>query len=337
MTSEILLINPVLPTLDQQLSALYTLHRYYEHADKQGFLREVGPLITGVVTGGASGITNEVMDALPALRIVAINGIGTDAVDLAYARSRGIHVSTTPGVLTDDVADLAIGLLISACRGLCIGDEYVRDGQWGKSALPLARKFSGMKLGIVGLGRVGRAIATRAAAFGCPISYTDLREFSDVPYRFVSDLRQLASDSEALILAASANEAEGIIDAKILDALGPNGYLINVARGKLVNEVDLVQALAAKRIEGAGLDVFVDEPNVPAELLSMKNVVLQPHRASATLQTREAMGEIVLASLAASFAYRPTSAVSTTSQCGAFHRFHDDDDRRPRGDTGWWS
>ncbi|MFL9903094.1 2-hydroxyacid dehydrogenase [Paraburkholderia fungorum] len=309
--SEVLLINPVLPALDEQLSALYIVHRYYQHADKRGFLREVGPVITGVVTGGASGISNEVMDALPALRIIAINGIGTDAVDLAYARVRGIHVSTTPGVLTDDVADLAIGLLISVCRGLCVGDEYVRGGQWGKSALPLARKFSGMKVGIVGLGRVGRAIATRAAAFGCSISYTDLRAIDDVPYRFVPGLRQLAGESDALILAASADEAEGIINADVLDALGPDGYLINVARGKLVNEADLVQALATNRIAGAGLDVFVDEPNVPTELYSFTNVVLQPHRASATVQTRVAMGEIVLASLAATFAgRRPETSVT---------------------------
>lgn len=311
MPHEVLLINPVLASLEEKLRALYTVHRYYEHADKSGYLREVGNNITGVVTGGASGIGNDVMAALPALKIVAINGIGTDAVDLDYARKRGLHVSTTPGVLTDDVADLAIGLLISACRGLCIGDRYVRDAQWGKTALPLARKFSGMKVGIVGLGRVGRAIAQRAAAFGCPISYTDLREIAEVPYRFVADLLQLASESDALILAASADEAEGIINAQVLDALGPNGYLINVARGKLVNEADLVQALATQRIAGAGLDVFVDEPNVPAELLAMKNVVLQPHRASATLQTREAMGEIVLASLASSLAgRRPETSVT---------------------------
>ncbi|KXU94437.1 dihydrofolate reductase [Caballeronia megalochromosomata] len=308
---DVLLINPVLPSLDRELSARYTVHRYYEHADKAGFLREVAHGIGGVVTGGATGISNALMDALPALRIVAINGIGTDAVDLAHARARGIHVSTTPGVLTDDVADLAIGLLISACRGLCVGDAYVRDGEWGKRGLPLARKFSGMKVGIVGLGRVGRAIALRAAAFGCPIAYTDLREIADVRYRFVADLRELARDSDALILAASADEAEGIVDAAVLDALGPDGFLINVARGKLVNEADLVHALEAKRIAGAGLDVFVDEPNVPAALYALKNVVLQPHRASATVETRAAMGDIVLASLASSFAgERPETSVT---------------------------
>jgi hydroxypyruvate reductase len=311
MSAEILLINPVLPSLDAQLSAQYVVHRYYEHADKAGFLRKVGAQIHGVVTGGATGVSNALMDELPALRIVAINGIGTDAVDLDYAKARAIHVSTTPGVLTEDVADLAIGLLIAACRGLCVGDGYVREGRWGHAPLPLARKFSGMKVGIVGLGRVGRAIATRAAAFGCPVSYTDLREFDDTPYRYVADLHQLAADSDALILAASADNAEGIVDEKVLDALGADGYLINVARGKLVNELDLVRALKSRRIAGAGLDVFVDEPNVPAELLSMPNVVLQPHRASATVQTRIAMGEIVLASLAASVAgKRPETSVT---------------------------
>jgi hydroxypyruvate reductase len=308
---DVLLMNPVVPTLDNELSARYTVHRYYEHNDKVAFLREYSQRIEGVVTGGAAGISNEMIDALPALRIVAINGIGTDAVDLAHARARRIHVSTTPGVLTDDVADLAIGLLLSVCRGLCVGDSYVRAREWGKSALPLARRFSGMKVGIVGMGRVGRAIALRAAGFGCPIAYTDLQKMNDVEYRYVADLSELAAQSDALILAASADQGESIINADVLDALGPEGFLINVARGRLVNEVDLVRALTEKRIGGAGLDVFIDEPNVPMDLLALKNVVLQPHRASATVQTRVAMGEIVLASIASSFAgERPETSVT---------------------------
>jgi hydroxypyruvate reductase len=288
------------------------VHRYYEHADKDAYLREIASSIRGVVTGGASGIGGELMRALPALEVVAVNGIGTDAVDIEQARARGIHVSTTPGVLTDDVADLAIGLLLSACRGLCLGDRYVRDGKWGKSALPLARRFSGMRVGIVGMGRVGRAIAVRAAAFGCPISYTDLRAMDDVPYTFVAGLHDLARASDALILAASADDAEGIIDHAVLDALGPDGYLINVARGRLVNEDHLAQALEAGRIAGAGLDVFVDEPHVPAAFLGAERTVLQPHRGSATVQTRTDMGNIVLASLAEAFAgRRPATSVTT--------------------------
>ncbi|MES2259916.1 MAG: 2-hydroxyacid dehydrogenase [Pseudomonadota bacterium] len=302
MKPEILLTQAVLPALDQQLSERYTVHHLYRHSDRAGFLREYGAAIRGVVTGGAAGISNALIDQLPVLDIVAINGIGTDAVDLAYARSRAIHVTTTPDVLTADVADLALGLMIATLRGLCTGDRYVRDGQWGTQALPLARAVSGKRVGIVGLGRVGKAIARRAAAFDCPVSYFDIRRFDDLPYAFVPDLAQLARDSDVLLLAASADDAEGIVDAGVLDALGPDGILVNVARGKLVNEQDLVQALREKRIAGAGLDVFVDEPRVPEALWQMENVVLQPHRASATEETRAAMGNIVLANLAACFA-----------------------------------
>lgn len=303
MKPEVLQLNPVLiPEVLQTLQERYTVRPYYQQADKAAYLKEHGANIRGVVTGGHTGITREVMEQLPRLEVVAVNGVGTDAVDLAYARDRGIHVTATIGALTEDVADLAIGLLIAACRGICTGDRFVRADLWNKSAtplapLPLARQFSGMRIGIVGLGRVGRAVATRAAAFGCEIRYTDLRAMSDVPYAFEADLVELARGSDALVLAAAADKAEGIIDAKVLDALGTGGYLINVARGRLVNEPDLVAALAAGRIAGAGLDVFVDEPNVPVELYAMENLVLQPHRASATVQTRTRMGYMVLESL----------------------------------------
>jgi lactate dehydrogenase-like 2-hydroxyacid dehydrogenase len=279
------------------------VHPYYLQTDKAAYLREVGANVRGVVTGGHTGITREVMAQLPQLEVVAVNGVGTDAVDLAYARDRGIHVTATLGALTEDVADLAMGLLIGVCRGLCTSDRYVRSGQWATTAtplapLPLARQVSGLRVGIVGMGRVGRAVATRAAAFGCPISYTDLRAMDDVPHTFVADLLELARGSDALIVAAAADKAEGLIDAAVLEALGAEGYLINVARGRLVNEPDLLAALQAGTIAGAGLDVFVDEPRVPESLFARENVVLQPHRASATVQTRTRMGEMVLASLA---------------------------------------
>ncbi len=321
MKTDVLLLNPILiPAINAKLDALYTVHRLFEQADKDATLREVGPRIRGVVTGGHAGISKSTMEQLPALQIVAVNGVGTDAVDLAHARSRGIHVTGTFGALTEDVADLAIGLLIAACRDLCAGDRHVRNGDWahsgGKggatSAMPLSRRFSGMRVGIVGLGRVGRAVAMRAAAFGCPIRYTDLKAFGDVPYAFVADLTELARGSDALILCAAADQAEGIVDAAVLDALGPTGFLVNIARGRLVNEPDLVAALKAGRIRGAGLDVFVDEPHVPAALCAMDNVVLQPHRASATLETRSAMGEMVLASLAEGLAGRRPAASLTT-------------------------
>jgi lactate dehydrogenase-like 2-hydroxyacid dehydrogenase len=316
MKAEILQLSPILiPEINARLNELYTVRPYFQQADKAAYLREHGANITAVVTGGHTGITRAVMEQLPAVKVIAVNGVGTDAVDLAYARDRGIHVTATIGALTEDVADLAIGLLIATCRGLNTADRYVRSGAWPKSPtplapIPLARQFSGMRVGIVGLGRVGRAVATRAAAFGCPISYTDLRAMDDVPYTFVGNLIELARHSDALIVAAAADKAKGIINAQVLAALGAEGYLINVARGSLVNEPDLVAALQTGAIAGAGLDVFVDEPNVPSELFELETVVLQPHRASATVQTRTRMGEMVLAALAQGLAgEKPTAAV----------------------------
>ena len=317
MKPDVLQLSPILiPQIRERLEQLFTLHRYYEQADKAAYLAQHGAAIRGVITGGHTGISQALMAQLPNLQVVAVNGVGTDAVDLAYARDRGIQVTATIGALTEDVADLAIGLLIGVCRGLCTGDRFVRAGQWPQSAtplapLPLARQVSGMRIGIVGMGRVGRAIATRAAAFGCPISYTDLRAMDGVPHTFVADLLELARGSDALILAAAADKGEAIIDARVLQALGSEGYLINIARGKLVDEADLVAALQAGQIAGAALDVFADEPNVPSELFALEQTVLQPHRASATLQTRTRMGEMVVASLVDVFAGRkPTGSVT---------------------------
>ncbi|NQD80104.1 2-hydroxyacid dehydrogenase [Pseudomonas sp. CrR14] len=317
MKPEVLQLSPILiPEIRDKLDQLFTLRRYYEQADKPAYLAQHGATIRGVITGGHTGITQAVMAQLPNLEVVAVNGVGTDAVDLAYARDRGIQVTATIGALTEDVADLAIGLLISVCRGICTGDCYVRSGQWPQSAtplapLPLARQVSGMRIGIVGMGRVGRAVATRAAAFGCPISYTDLKPMSDVPYAFVGDLITLARDSDALILAAAADKGEAIVNAEVLRALGTDGYLINIARGKLVNEADLIAALHNGQIAGAGLDVFADEPQVPRELFDHEHAVLQPHRASATVQTRTRMGEMVIASLTDVFAGRkPAGSVT---------------------------
>ncbi len=317
MKPEVLQLSPILiPEIRDKLDQLFTIRRYYEQADKASYLAQHGANIRGVITGGHTGITQTVMAQLPNLEVVAVNGVGTDAIDLAYARDRGIQVTATIGALTEDVADLAIGLLISACRGISTGDRYVRSGQWATSAtplvpLPLARQMSGMRIGIVGMGRVGRAVATRAAAFGCPISYTDLQAMSDVPYTFVADLLALASDSDALILAAAADKGEAIVNAEVLHALGRDGYLINIARGKLVDEPALVAALQNGQIAGAGLDVFADEPQVPGELFELEQVVLQPHRASATVQTRTRMGEMVVASLVDAFAGRkPAGSVT---------------------------
>lgn len=317
MKHQILQLNPILiPSINDKLASLYTVHKFFALPEQEAWLRKHGCDVKAVITGGHTGISQEMLAQLPNLKVVAINGVGTDAVDLAYCRGRGLPVTATLGALTEDVADLAIGLLIAACRNLCAGDRFVRNGQWElhpqPSALPLARRFSGMRVGIVGMGRVGRAVALRAAAFGCPISYTDLRAMDDVPHRFDPDLVNLARDSDALVLCAAADKAEGIVNAAVLEALGPEGFLVNVARGRLVNEADLTQALSARRIAGAGLDVFVDEPRVPLALRQSDSVTLQAHRASATWETRTAMGEMVLDSIAHALAgTRPPMSLTT--------------------------
>jgi lactate dehydrogenase-like 2-hydroxyacid dehydrogenase len=306
MKPEVLLIGGLLPELEARLEAAYTVHHLARAPDRDALLASVGPGIRGVVTGGVTGASRALMAALPRLEIVAVNGIGTDAVDLDYARSRGIRVTTTPDVLTDDVADLAMALLLATARQLCLGDRYVRQGLWGRQGLPLARKASGKRLGILGLGRIGRAIARRAEGFDMEIAYTDVAPVPGITYRHEPSLHGLARWSDILVVAASGGaQSRAIVDRAVLDALGPQGMLVNVARGSIVDEPALVAALEEGRLGAAGLDVFVDEPRVPEALWRMDNVVLQPHRASATVETRMAMGELVLANIKAQFAGRP--------------------------------
>ena len=307
MKPDILLIEPMMAAIERQLDAGYRVHRLAEAADPEALVARVAPTIRAIVTGGATGASPELVERLPALEIIAINGIGTDAVDLGQARARGVRVTTTPDVLTEDVADLAMGLLLAAARRICVGDRFVRAGRWRRrEPLPLAAKVSGKKLGILGMGRVGRAIARRAEAFGLEIAYHDLRAFDDLPFTYRPGLAELAAWADVLVVAAAGGpQSRGIVDRTVLDALGPAGILVNVARGSVVDEPALVAALLEGRLGGAGLDVFVDEPEVPEALLALDQVVLQPHRASATVETRIAMGELVLANLAAHFAGGP--------------------------------
>jgi hydroxypyruvate reductase len=307
MKPDILLIEPMMAAIEKQLDERYQVHRLFEASDERAFVASVGKRIRGIATGGGSGVKAAIMDSLPALEIIAINGIGTDAVDLTKANARGIRVTTTPDVLTDDVADLGMALLLATARQLCAGDRFVRDGRWARrEGLPLARKISGKRLGIFGMGRIGRAIAGRAAGFALDIAYTDLRAFDDLDYPFEPSVERLAARSDFLIVAAAGGpQSRGVIGSAVFDALGSDGILVNVARGSVVDEPQLVAALVEGRLGGAGLDVFVDEPNVPEELFELDTVVLQPHRASATVDTRIGMGELVLANLAAHFAGQP--------------------------------
>jgi lactate dehydrogenase-like 2-hydroxyacid dehydrogenase len=306
MALELLQTQPMnAPLLERALDAGYTVHRLHLAADPAALLAAVGPRIRAVVTTGAAGVGNGILEALPALELIAVRGVGTDGVDLAYARQRGLRVTTTPGVLTEDVADLALALYLAVSRRLCAGDGFVRAGRWPGGSMPLARRASGKRAGILGLGQIGRAIARRVEGFGMSVAYCG-RQPQERPYRFVPTVLELAAQSDVLFIAAAANvESRGLVDAAVLDALGPEGILVNIARGSLVDEPALVAALVEGRLGGAGLDVFQSEPQVPAALFALDNVVLQPHLGSATAECRLDMGQLVLDNLAAHFAGLP--------------------------------
>lgn len=258
--------------------------------------------IRAVVGGGTLRFGAAEMDRHPALEIIAIHGVGHDGIDLDAARARGIRVTTTPDVLTDDVADLAIGLMLAVQRRIASNDHATRTGGW---RVPLSRRASGRRIGIFGLGAIGHAIARRAAPFAGEILYT-ARSAKPVDWTFVPDLSALAEASDVLILAAPGGAATArVVDAAVLDRLGQGGVLVNIARGSLVDEAALVVALERGRIAGAGLDVFADEPAIPDALRAMEQVVLSPHQGSATEETRAAMAALVLANLDAHFAGKP--------------------------------
>lgn len=294
-----------LPFIQAELDRRYAVEKLWEQTDRADFLARVGPSCAALVTGAGTGAGAALLDALPAIGLVAVHGVGTDSVDLAETRRRGIAVTNTPGVLTEDVADMAFALMLAVGRGIVANDAFVRAGSWAKGTPAPTVRVSGRALGIVGFGRIGQAIARRASGFGMTIRYTDLREL-DGGCEFEPSLVNLAARSDILVLAASAGSSDApLVDAAVLDALGPEGILINVARGSLVDEGALAAALREGRLGGAGLDVFAREPNVPQALLDHPSVVVQPHQSSATRDARRAMGRLVLDNLAAHFSGAP--------------------------------
>ena len=290
-----------------QLQQSYTLHRLYEASDRAATLREIGPLVRGIATSNFFGADADLIDACPNLEIISSIGVGTDTLDLEHARRRGVIVANTPDVLNDDVANLAIALLLAATRRMVSYDRYVREGRWiTEGDPPLTRGIAGRRIGVVGMGRIGQAIAHKLSVFGCDIAYFARNRRPDLPHRYYSDLAEMARESAALIvIVPGGSETEKLIDRRVLDALGPEGILVNVARGSVVDEPALVAALQEGRLGGAALDVFAEEPKVPEALFAMDNVVLQPHQGSATVETRRAMADLMLANLAAHFAGRP--------------------------------
>jgi lactate dehydrogenase-like 2-hydroxyacid dehydrogenase len=295
----VLQVGPLKPSLADTLRTDYGAAALPdEPADRERFLAEHGAEVTAVVTSGRTGVDAALMSRLPNLGAVVNFGVGYDTTDTTAAAERGVLVSNTPDVLTDCVADTAVGLTIDTLRHFSAADRYVRAGRWPADGnYPLTRQVSGKRVGIIGLGRIGEAIAARLSAFGCAISYHNRRQ-KDSPYTYVGSPVELARRVDVLVIAAAGGAGtRNLVDANVLDALGPDGYLVNIARGSVVDEPALVEALTEGRLAGAGLDVFADEPQVPAALLAMDNVVLLPHVASGTVETRAAMEELTLRNL----------------------------------------
>ncbi len=305
---ETLVVAKLPPLLMDPLRQHFVVHDRLHETDPPAFAA-VAPRIRAIAASGESKVTKDLIDRLPALEIISVMGVGYDGIDVAAAKARGVVVTHTPDVLNDDVADLAIALMLSLARAIPLADRFVRAGRWPEGPLPLARKMSGARLGLVGIGRIGQAIAHRAAAFGMTIAYTARSAKADIPYRFRPTPQALAAESDFLVVITPGGAGtRKLIDAAVLKALGPQGYLVNVARGSVVDQAALVDALANGVIAGAGLDVFENEPQVPEALRRMDNVVLTPHIGSATGQTRRAMADLAFANLQARFAGKPLPA-----------------------------
>jgi lactate dehydrogenase-like 2-hydroxyacid dehydrogenase len=290
----------LMPTLEKQLAEAFDLHRLVDEADPRAFLARRGAEFSGLATQGFADAA--LIESLPSLKVNSSFGVGVDKIDLQAAAKRGIPVGNTPDVLNDCVADLAIGLMIDVARGIGASERYLRAGSWPKGAYPLQRRMSGKKLGIVGLGRIGHAIAKRALAFDMDIRYHNRRPVADTSIAHEPSLVELARWCDFLVIIVPGGAAtQHLVNEEVLNALGPEGFLINVARGSVVDEPALVRALQEKRIGGAALDVFEHEPQVPAELMALDNAVLVPHIGSATIETRAAMAQRVFDNLTAYF------------------------------------
>jgi lactate dehydrogenase-like 2-hydroxyacid dehydrogenase len=284
----------------------YVVHKSWLAADRARFLSEVGPVIRAIATNGVLGAGAELIDACPKLEIIACFGVGFDAIDLNRARARGIRVTNTPDVLTEDVADMAFALILASMRRIVEGDAFVRSGAWAKGALPLGKSLNGKTLGVIGFGRIGRAIARRAPAFGMSLAYCDLAEDPEAPHAYFPDPVSLARVSDILVAATAGGAGtKNLVSAAVFEALGPEGLFVNVSRGTVVDEAALIAALEEKRLGAAALDVFWNEPNIDPRLLGFKTVIVQPHHASGTVEARKAMGKLVRDNLAAHFAGRP--------------------------------
>jgi lactate dehydrogenase-like 2-hydroxyacid dehydrogenase len=298
---DVLSVTKLSPLLEPQLRAVFNLHDRLHETDPAAFAK-IAPSIRAIAASGESKVPASLIEQLPKLEIISVFGVGYDGVDVAAAKARGVMVTHTPNVLNDDVADLAIGLMLAAARQLPAADRYVKEGKWPTGPMPLARKVSGARLGIVGIGRIGQAIAQRALAFNMSVAYTARSAKADLPFKYVATPEALAAESDYLVVITPGGAGtRKLINADVLKALGTKGILVNVARGSVVDEAALIEALQNGVIGGAGLDVFENEPNVPEALRAFPHVVLAPHIGSATTQTRQAMADLAFNNMKSHF------------------------------------
>ncbi len=308
----VLAVAKLSPLLMPQLAEAFDLHVLPEL--DAAALAALAPRVRGIAASGDSKVPAALINSCTALEVVSVMGVGYDGVDVPAAKARGAVVTHTPDVLHDDVADLALGLMLSAARQLPAADRFVRAGHWPQGAMPLARKMSGARLGLVGIGRIGQAIAQRALAFSMSVAYTARSARAGLPYAFHPSAAALAANVDFLVVITPGGAGtRHLINAEVLKALGPKGFLVNVARGSVVDEQALIEALEQGVIAGAGLDVFEDEPRVPQRLLDLGKVVLTPHVGSATAATRQAMADLAFNNLAARLAGRP--ALTPVPEC----------------------
>jgi lactate dehydrogenase-like 2-hydroxyacid dehydrogenase len=299
MTIEILQTHKLLASCEQALAERYTVHKLHEAADKDALIASVADRVRAIAGGNAGP---ELMDKLPKLEIIANFGVGYDSIDTRAAKARNIRVTNTPNVLNDAMAEITIGLMVALARRLPQADQYVRQGKWTAGAFPLQSELNGKTLGILGLGRIGKEIAARAQAMRMRIVYHGRHKQPNEPYVYYDKLVDMARDADWLVLIAPGGKStDKIVSREVLTALGPDGYLVNMGRGTLVDEPALVEMLQSGGIAGAALDVFDKEPNVPEVLFALDNVVLSPHQGSATHQTRYKMGALVVENLEAHF------------------------------------
>ncbi|MBA0039057.1 2-hydroxyacid dehydrogenase [Pantoea sp. BIGb0393] len=298
----ILIIQPLMPQLDEKLTQHFHCYRLYEQPDPAVFIARHGTAIKAIVTRGDVGVETALLEQLPECKAIAVFGVGTDRIDLNYAAAHDIQISITRDILTDDVADLALTLTLAFSRNLVAYHQFAQSGAWENNAVALSSRASGKRIGIAGLGAIGLAIARRAEAFGMQVAYT-ARTAKEVSYKRCDNIEQLAAFSDFLVLALPGSaENLQLVDAKVLTALGREGVLINIARGTVINEADLIAALQQGTIKGAALDVYPQEPIINPALRQLDNVLLTPHIASATHETRAQMTNNVLENLLAYFA-----------------------------------